>query len=253
MSVQATDRQPAESLGRFLLRRLRARWRRLVGMGVISVVGIILLIALGVWQVHRYKYKLGIQAEIHAAQLARPVKLGARPSPYQKVAITGRWLAGKAVLYGDQVRNSPAGPVRGAQLIMPFRRDSGEIVLVDLGWIPGSTAHPVPVPGGRTEVSGYVKAPNAPGLFSAKNDPEAGIFYTLDPKAIGRALGLDHVADLTLVMLGPKPVAGGPVPAQSLPHPPNNSLQYALTWFGLALVVVFEYIFYIRKRLLEEE
>lgn len=253
MSLQATDRSAAESLGRFLLRRLRARWRRLVGMGVISVVGVILLIALGVWQVHRYHYKLGIQAEIDAAQLARPVKLGAKPSPYQKVAVTGHWLAGKAALYGDQVRNSPSGPVRGGQLIMPFRRDSGAVVLVDLGWIPGSAAHPVPVPAGRTEVSGYVRAPTKPGMFSAKNDPAAGIFYTLDPKAIGRSFGLHDVADLTLVMLGPKPVAGGPVPAPSLPHPPNNSLQYSLTWFGLALVVVFEYIFYIRKRLLEEE
>jgi surfeit locus 1 family protein len=253
MSLQATERLATESLGRFLRRRLRERWRRLVGMGVISVVGIILLIALGVWQVHRYKYKLGVQAQIHEAQLAPPVPLGPNPSPYEKVAVTGSWLAGKAALYGDQVRNAPAGPVRGAQLIMPFRRDSGGTVLVDLGWVRGSTPRAVPVPAGRTEVSGYVRAPGRPGPFSARNDAAAGIFYTLDPKAIGAALGLHDVAPFTLVMLGPRPVAGGPVPAPALPHPPNNSLQYALTWFGLALVVVFEYVFYVRKRLLEEE
>lgn len=252
MSGQILDGE-TRSLAAFLRARFRARWRRLVGMGVISVVGTALLIALGVWQVHRYEYKMAVQAEIHAAQLAPPVPLGPQPSPYQKVAVVGHWLDSKAAFYGDQVRNSPAGPVRGAQLIMPFRRDSGGVVLVDLGWVRGSTPRPVPVPVGRTEVSGYVRAPRKPGLFSARNDPAAGIFYTLDPEAIGAGLGLHEITPFTLVMLGPKPVAGGPVPAPALPHPPNNSLQYALTWFGLALVVVFEYIFYIRKRLLEAE
>lgn len=230
----------------------RSGWRRLAGMGTISLVTFWILIALGVWQVHRWHYKDRVQRQIDAAQLAPPVPMPARPSPYQKVAIAGQWIAGSAAFYGDQVRNSPDGPVQGAQLIMPFRRDTGEVVLVDLGWVPGTVPKPVPVPAGPATVSGYVQKALKPGLFSAADNVAGRVFYTLDPQRIGAGLGFDHVADFTLIVVGPRPLAGGPVPAASLPHPPNNSEQYALTWFGLALVVVFEFIFYVRKILLEK-
>lgn len=229
----------------------RSRRRRLIGMGLFSLVMLILLIALGVWQVHRWHYKDRIQREIRAAQLRPPVPLPDRPSPYQKVALRGTWIAGKAAFYGDQVRNSPDGPMRGAQLIMPFRRHNGDVVMVDLGWVRGSVPHPLPVPDGPAVVSGYVQAPQNFGPFAPRANLATKIFYKLDPRAIGAALGYPHAAPFTLIMIGPRPVSGGPIPAVSLPTPPNNSEQYALTWFGLALVVVLEYIFYVRKILLE--
>ncbi|MCF3947425.1 SURF1 family protein [Acidiphilium iwatense] len=227
----------------------RAPRRRLIGMGMFSFVSFWLLIALGVWQVHRWHHKDRVQRRIDAAQLAPPVPLPSHPTPYQKVAIAGHWIAGRAAFFGDQVRNSVAGPVRGAQLVMPFRRDNGDVVMVDLGWVPGTAPKPVPVPAGPTQVSGYVQAAQKPGLFSAQDNVAGRIFYTLDPRRIGAGLGLNRVADFTLIVVGPKPLAGGPVPAPRLPHPPNNSEQYALTWFGLAMVVVFEFFFYARKQL----
>ncbi len=66
-------------------------------------------------------------------------------------------------------------------------------------------------------------------------------FYTLDPKAIGAALGVPDPAPFTLVALGPSTAETYPAPAQHLPRPPNNHLSYAITWYGLAvaLVVIF--------------
>ncbi len=229
----------------------RARWRRLIGMGIFSAVMLVLLLTLGVWQVHRWHYKDRIQREVLAAQLLPPIALPPHPTPYQKVAITGTWLADRAAFFGDQIRNSPAGPLQGSQLIMPFRRDNGDVVMVDLGWVEGRVPRPAPVPAGPAVVSGYVQAAQNFGPFAAKSDAAKLMFYTLDPRRIGAALGLHHVQNFTLMMLGPQPISGGPIPAASLPQPPNNSQQYALTWFGLALVVVFEFIFYARKRLKE--
>lgn len=229
----------------------RARRRRLIGMGLFSLVMECLLIALGVWQVHRWHYKDRIQREIRAAQLRPPVALPDRPGPYQKVALAGTWISDRAAFYGDQVRNSPLGPLRGGQLIMPFRRDNGDVVMVDLGWVRGTKPRPVPVPAGPAVVSGYVQAAQKFGPFAPHANRAARVFYKLDPRAIGAALGFAQAAPFTLIMIGPKPVAGGPIPAPGLPTPPNNSEQYALTWFGLALVVVFEYVFYVRKILME--
>ena len=228
-----------------------ARWRRLLGMGVISTLACAGFIALGIWQIHRYHHKSAIQAQITRAQLMPPIPLPAHPSPYQKVAVTGHWLFGHPALYGDQIRNFPQGPVQGGQLIMPFQRADGAAVMVDLGWVAGRTPHDVPLPTGPTEVSGYVQTQQLLGMFRAKNNLQKRIFYTLDARIIGHALGLHRVAPFALIALGPKPLAGGPIPAISLPHPPNNSKQYFLTWFGLALVVPFEFFFYARKILKE--
>lgn len=227
------------------------RPRSLIGMAVFSLSMVVLLLTLGVWQVHRWHYKDRIQREIRAAQVLPPIPLPASPTPYQKVAITGRWIADRAAFFGDQIRNSPRGPLQGSQLIMPFRRDSGETIMVDLGWVQGIVPKTVPVPAGRAIISGYVQAAQNFGPFAAGSDTATRIFYTLNPREIGAALGQPRVPSFTLIMLGPQPIAGGPIPASSLPEPPNNSQQYAYTWFGLALVVVFEFMFYARKRLKE--
>jgi surfeit locus 1 family protein len=228
------------------------KWRRLIGPGIAAFILFWCLIALGIWQIHRYHYKQRILAAVAHAQVEPPVPLPRQPTRFQKVAVTGTWLADRAAFYGDQIRNTPRGQVRGAQLIMPLARRDGSIVLVDLGWVKGTVPAPVPVPSGLVQVSGYVEPANRRGMFAAADDPATLIFYTLAPRRIAAAMRLRKSADFTLIMLGPKRIAGGPIPQPSLPHPPNDSLQYALTWFGLSMVLVLEFIFYARKRLAED-
>jgi surfeit locus 1 family protein len=227
-------------------------WRRLIAPGIAAFVMFWLLIGLGVWQLHRLKWKEGILAVIHQAQISAPIPLPAHPTPFEKVSIAGSWIPAKAALYGDEVHDSPDGPVPGGELIMPLRRPNGQVVLVDLGWVPQQ--HPVPLaePPGPTEAVGYVHAPIAPGWFTGTDDPRHGLYYTLDPQKIGTGMGL-QVAPYILIAMGklPPPGSMAPQPAQSLPTPPNNHYEYALTWFGFALVLVFEFFFFARKRLLD--
>ena len=121
--------------------------------------------------------------------------------------------------------------------------------------------------------------PRPPGLFSAPDDVPGRHFYTLDPRAIGAALGLDHVAPFILIALAPPPPQGGapqdgtsgrtpqrcrpreappqggapgaaielPIPAEHLPRPPNNHLAYAITWYGLAGALLVIFIVWARK------
>ena len=225
------------------------RWRRVLGPGIAALVVFCLLIALGVWQLHRLKWKEGIIAQIRAAQIAPPVPLPASPTPYQKVWITGTWLPGKAALYGDEVHDSPTGPVSGGELIMALQRPQGQVVLVDLGWVPQQS--PAPLTNLAPEAIGYVHAPMHPNWFSGKDDPAHNLYYTLDPARIAAGLGLRNVAPYMLIAMGqlPPPGSAAPQPAQHLPTPPNNHYEYALTWFGFAGVLVFEFIFFARKRL----
>ncbi len=226
-------------------------WRRLIAPGIAASVTFVLLILLGIWQLHRLKWKEAIIAEIRAAQVAAPIPLPATPSPFEKVVITGSWIPGKAALYGDEVHDSPRGPIAGGELIMPLRRPGGMVVLVDLGWVPEQS--PAPWPNPPAAAVGYVHAPIQPNWTSGTDDPAQQLYYTLDPAKIGAGLGLRNVAPFMLITLGPLPPPGSgiPEPAQNLPTPPNNHYEYALTWFGFAAVLVFQFIFFARKRLHE--
>jgi surfeit locus 1 family protein len=48
--------------------------------------------------------------------------------------------------------------------------------------------------------------------------------------------------------MGSTPAAGHPDPAKRLPRPPNNHLQYAVTWYGLAVGLLVIFAAYVRKK-----
>jgi surfeit locus 1 family protein len=213
-----------------------------------------LLIGLGVWQLHRLRWKLTILAEIRAAESQPGIPLSGYPGPFSKVVVSGRLRMDLAALYGDEVETTAKGPEQGGDLIVPLQRtgSSGATlppVLVDLGWVPLGDRHPARIPTGETTVDGYLMPPSRAGLFAAPDDVAGRRFYTLDPARIGAALGLGRVEPFTLITLGKREPGVYPMPAEHLPHPPNNHLQYALTWFGLALVVVLEFGIWARQRL----
>src|SRR5271170_1723800 len=227
-------------------------FRRLLWPGAMATFMLLILLGLGTWQVKRLAWKEGILAEIAHAEAAPAVPLGAHPAPFAKVSATGRYREDLAALYGAEVEDTPAGPELGAQLIVPLERPGADPVLVDRGWVPTSVPAPIDWPLPPVSVDGYARAPDQPGLFTPQADPVARRFYALEPSAIGAALGLKRVEPFTLVALGPAIPGRYPIPAQNLPRPPNNHLQYALTWYGLAGALVVGFVPWSRKVLRDE-
>ncbi len=196
--------------------------------------------ALGVWQVQRLHWKLGILARMDAAEQAPPIPLPATPSPFQKVVVEGRLDAGRAVSYEDDVRDDHQGnAVMGTHLVEPLLRPGYPPLLVDLGWVKYP---PLPV-AGTVRITGYVRPAEHATWLSARDDPPGRRFYTLDPARIAAGVGLAAPLPYSLVALGPEAV---PDPARSLPRPPNDHLQYAITWFSLALVALVMFVIWAR-------
>ena len=221
--------------------------RRLLVPGLSALCLFAILIGLGTWQIHRLHWKRAILAQIAHAEASPPVPLTGEPSPFTKVAVTGRLRTDLSALYGDDVRDTSRGPQMGAFLIQPLERPGAPPLLVELGWVPQDRTTPIAEPQGAVTITGYVHPPDQPHWFSASDDPATRTFYTLNPQAIGAALGLHSVAPFILVALGPQPPELWPDPAKHLPRPPNNHLQYALTWYGLAGVLVVMFVSWSRK------
>ena len=221
---------------------VRAPVRRRLLVPCLTTLALVCLTSgLGVWQLHRLHWKLAILARLDAAERAAAVPLPPSPTPFQKIVIRGRLDPGRVASYEDDVRDDARGNVvMGTHLVEPLLRPGLAPVLVDLGW----EKYPPSPLAGEVSVTGYVRPAEHPGWLSARDDPAHGRFYTLDPARIAAGLALPAAAPFTVVALGP---AGSPDPARSLPRPPNDHLQYAVTWFGLSLVAAVMFAVWARQ------
>ena len=221
--------------------------RRLLMPGLMTAAMLVVLLGLGTWQVQRLHWKEGVLAQIARAEAAPAEPLPEQPQPYAKVQVTGRLRNDLAASYGADVRDTPSGTILGTQLIVPLERGDGDTVLVDRGWVPDLHSRAIALPTSEVTVTGYVHPGDMPGLFSATDSPATRQFYTLNPAAIGAALGLHHVAPFVLIAMGSEAPEHYPDPARHLPRPPNNHLSYAITWYGLAAALVVIFVVWARK------
>lgn len=219
--------------------------RRLVVPIAFAGFFFLVLVGLGVWQLYRLRWKEGILAQVAASEVAPPVPLTGAPPRFYRVIVKGHFLPGFAVLYGDSTRDGKTGLVIGADVLALLVRDGGRPILVDRGWVPVPvTGHAPPPPAGEVSVIGYVTKPNPGGPFTPANDLKTGRVYARDPARIAREFNLPLPARIVLVAMGKVPHgpvsrrSTTPIPAQHLPRPPNNHLEYAMTWFALAVALV---------------
>jgi surfeit locus 1 family protein len=210
--------------------------RRLLLPGLMTLVMLATLVWLGTWQVSRRFWKQDLLAAIAAGAERPPVALGPQPPAFARVRAEGSFEP-LAALYGAEVR----GGIGGARLLGILRREDGPAVLVDRGWVP---LPPPALAAGPASVEGYIRPAETAGWFAPADDPAGRRFYTLNPDAIGRALGVPDLAPYTLIAMGSPGIAD---PARTLPRPPNNHLAYAITWYGLAIALLAVFALYARK------
>jgi len=142
-----------------------------------------------------------------------------------------------------------SGP--GFWIVTPFAITDGGTVLVNRGFSPQGRELPAargePLSGTAVSVVGLMRANEERGVFTPSDRPEDNIFYAR------------NIADLAVAKVLPKPVApftidliASETPAGGLPQAgetrmtfTNNHLQYAVTWYGLAVVLLTVFTAYV--------
>jgi surfeit locus 1 family protein len=226
--------------------------RRTGSASVAALCGIVILVGLGAWQLYRLQWKEALIAEMEARLYAPPVSLEdaiAHPDEFLHVKAAGTFEhAGELFLLDSQ------GGRPGWRVVTPFKSDDGIFVLVDRGFVPDEQRAPEKRPGsqpqGSVEVSGYLsRHPGGRGLFTPDNNAAANNWYWWDIPAMlgfGKVDPGSRVAPFILHVLPGKDAGVLPRPIPPLPGLSNNHLQYALTWFGLAIVLAAVTFLYVR-------
>jgi surfeit locus 1 family protein len=238
---------------------------------VLLLVGIALFlgfVALGTWQVQRRVWKLDlierVDQRVHAAPVAPPPPaqwpgIDAAGHEYLPVALTGHWLPGKTVL-----TQAVTALGSGFWVLSALQQADGTQVLVNRGFIPqdqraewangkAGDANAAPA-----NVQGLLRITEPKGGFLRSNEPAAQRWFSRDVAAIAQALQLPRAAPFfvdaglpTRGVANPTAeaveVAGTAATTAGTNWPraglttirfPNSHAVYALTWYGLALMVL---------------
>jgi len=203
--------------------------KRLIGP-IAALIVLATLIGLGLWQLDRRAWKQAIIDDADAGLAATPVPLATPPGEdqaWQRVEAPGFWVV------DGLVRIKPAildGRV-GADYAAPFRLEDGGAIVVEIGWAPDSAAAPT-LGDGPQRLIGALKPAPQPNMFRPENIPPYQWLW-LEPPAILAAADLADANASPLVLRLSMPPDGLTARA-ARPSFPNNHLQYAFTWFGLA-------------------
>jgi surfeit locus 1 family protein len=230
------------------------RRRGPVWAGVIVLAAFAVLVSLGTWQLERKTWKQGVIATLEQRVNADPVPLPAagewpRLTPadneYRRVRFTATLdPTQEALIYtaGSALRKDVSGV--GYWVLSPARLPGGGIVVVNRGFVPESgkdaKARAALLPG-PIEIVGALRWPEPPGLFTPAGDPGRNTWYARDHVPIAALKGWGHgsgVAPFYVEQESPVPAGGAPKPGRLVPQLPDNHLQYAVTWYGLALMLV---------------
>ena len=205
---------------------------RAFAAALLGLVGTGVLIALGVWQVQRLEWKEGIIARLESRLAAEPAALPAEPDPaeddFLRVRVEGR--LGDQALY---VLTSRRGEGAGYRVIAPLETAAGRRILVDLGFLPDAMRNgPFPGSGAEARVTGALYWPDEVDGFTPEPDRTERLWFARDLAPMAEALGTEPL----LVVAEAHDLGEWPMPLRLGIDVPNNHLQYALTWFSLALI-----------------
>jgi surfeit locus 1 family protein len=247
----------------------------LVWPSLATLLGLAVLIGLGTWQLERKRWKEDLLARIAAGVKADPIlisppdpsllsplkdrappleSMGVLTREYTHVAVRGRFHHDKErYLYAP----TPAG--LGWHVYTPLELASGQVVWINRGFVPDAKKAPETrwegQVAGEVEVRGLIRFPAGKGLFTPANDVQHNLWYWPDiaamtaaafpegrQKALGGPLRPEALPLVIEADAQPEPPGGLPRGGVTRLDLPNRHLEYALTWFGLALTLIGVYL-----------
>jgi surfeit locus 1 family protein len=236
-----------------------------VGLAIPSLFALAALatfIALGTWQIQRKAWKEAlidaIEHRLSAAPGALPpreqwARLDPAEDEFRRVRFSATFVPGaEALVYagGSGLRSDVSGP--GYWVFAPARVPSGALVVVNRGFVPEGRQDPSTRSAGEAsgpvEMVGAMRWPEPRGSFVPAANPAGNLWFVRDQTAIADAKGWGEVAPFFIELESPVPPGGLPHPDALKVNLRNEHLQYAITWYGLAVVVTVMFAFWLRSR-----
>lgn len=196
-----------------------------------GIIGCAILLSLGLWQLQRLHWKEEMLSEIQARIESAPKPLPTAidiSMKYDPVVVSGR-TTGDEILVLSGTRDLGGG----YQVISGFETTDGRRIMIDRGFIPQDDRHAARPPV-DLQIEGNLHWPAEKNSSTPEPNLTEGIWFARDVPQMAKVLHTDEILVVASYVTGD---AQGilPIP-MAIAGIPNNHLEYAATWFMLAVI-----------------
>ncbi len=207
----------------------------------IVVSGVALCVSLGVWQLQRLAWKEALLSSITTDVI--PTASLTNTKEFSKVKLSGQFL------HEHELQITPRtykGRV-GSHILTPFLAN-GKLIFVNRGWVQDGISD-IKRPKGEVEVLGIVRLQEQTRFWTPKNNPKANKWHFINIEQMAARVQKPMLPFYVQMDFDTGSESDSyPIPSRLAETISNNHLQYSITWFSLAFLLVVTYIFYIRSR-----
>lgn len=229
---------------------LGRRFRPSLWPTLAALLACALLVALGAWQLQRLQWKERLIDQLAERTSAAPMPLPDDLSDpealaYRPVRLNGRFLHDRELYLVGRTYRGQAG----SHVVTPMALDDGRTILVDRGWVPPERRDSATRPAGQVDgvvtVDGLLRPGGWRGsaAFKPTNQPDERLWVWPDLPEMTAKAGLQRAVETLYVAAGAEANPGGyPIGGQTQVTLRNDHLQYAITWYALAVVLLVIYL-----------
>lgn len=220
--------------------------------------------ALGTWQIERKAWKEALITKLDGRLAAKPAplpprelwsKLNPADDEFRRVSFSAAFVPGaEAFVYTVASPLQSEQPRAGYWLFALARLRAGELVAVNRGFMPEDRKGlELARVGDTREMVGVMRWPEPHGYFTPKDDPVHNLWFVRDHLAIAADKGWqaqgEELAPFFVDLERPAAAPSGwPRPVPPGINVRNAHLQYAITWYALAVVVSTMFVVWLRTR-----
>ena len=213
---------------------------RIKSLDIFFLFFILIVLSLGTWQVFRLYSKKNLISNLEKNLKKNSTNFNLDISEeYTKVFLKKKNLKLRIFLY-----HLYKGEI-GFKVIVPYEVNSTMVVLVDKGWVKKDKINLIKNTVFNDEIiEGYTKKIKEKNFFTPSNNIKEDFSYSVDMDNLKKSLSKNIYPFLIIqTTQSNKDI----IPNNYEVRLSNNHLQYAITWYGLALVTVIFFLYYRKK------
>ncbi len=213
---------------------------KIKSLDIFFIFFIFTILSLGTWQVYRLYLKNNLISNLQNNLKTSSINFNVDiDKEYTKVLFKKKDINTKIFLY-----HLNKGEI-GFKVIVPYEINSSLLVLVDKGWIRKDKINLIKNTLFNDDIiEGYTKKIREKNLFTPNNNIKEDFLYSVEIDNLKKSLNKNIYP---LLIIQTSKTNKDIIPNDYEVRLPNNHLQYAITWYGLAIFTIIFFLYYRKK------